>query len=157
MPEAIVRNATTTFHLIEGSQLDDLDNLTVNQKPILIVRGGSSQLLVGRVFREFSHRLDKAGQPFRLSRKLKSIVHTDPYGHPVKVSGPQMEEYLDSFFQYVELVHTAPPRTIGSPPITGGNQKYLRLLEKLPQFVGALLAQGRFLQPEMLTEMEFID
>jgi hypothetical protein len=157
MSEAVVRNATTTIHLVEGPQLDDLDNLTVNGKPILVATGGSSQTLVGRVFREFSHRLDKAGQPFRLSRKLKSIVHTDPFGHSVKITGPQMEEYLDSFFQYVELVHSAPPRTLGSPPINGGNQKHLRLLEKLPPFVVALLGQGRFVQPEMLTEMEFID
>jgi len=67
-----------------------------------------------------------------------------------------MEEYLDSFFQYVEVVHSAPPRTFNSPKITGGNQFYLRLLDKLPVFVNALLAQGRFVQSEMLT-MEWID
>jgi hypothetical protein len=157
MPEAIVRTATTTFSLIEGDQLQNLEDLTVNGKPILPVKGWSSQKLVARVFKECSNRLDKAGKPFKLSRSRKSITHTDPYGHSVKVTGPQMEEYLDSFFQYVEVVHSTPPQSPNSLKLTGGNQQYLRLLDKLPAFVNALLAQGRFVQPEMLTGMEFID
>jgi len=156
MAEALVRQATTTFALIEGPQLENLDDMTVHGKPILQVRGGSSQKMVARVYKEFSNQVDKAGRPFRLSSKLRSIIDTDPYGHPRKICGPLMEEYLDSFFQYVEVVHSAPPRTFNSPKITGGNQFYLRLLDKLPVFVNALLAQGRFVQSEMLT-MEWID
>jgi hypothetical protein len=157
MPEATVRHATTTFQLIDASQLENLDDLTVNNKPILIVKGGNSQRMVARIFKEYSNRLDKAGKPFRLSRALKSIVHHDPFGHTVKITAPAMEEYLDSFFQYAELVHSAPPRTLRDPAMPGGNQQYLRLLDKLPAHVNALLAQGRFVQPEMLTGMEFID
>jgi hypothetical protein len=154
MIEATVRNATSTFSIIEGAQLQHIDELTVNHKPLLIVKGGSSQTLVAKVFKEYSRRRDKAGNPFRLSRSLRSIMHTDPYGHPEKLSGPLMEQYLDEFFQYAELVHSTPPN---AAPVTGGNQKYLRLLDRLPAHVNALLAQGRFVQPEMLTEMEFID
>jgi hypothetical protein len=95
MPEATVRNATTTFSLIEGDQLQNLDDLTVNNKPILVVRGDSSQKLVATVFKEYSNRVDKAGKAFKLSRSLRSIMHTDPYGHCVKITGPQMEKYLD--------------------------------------------------------------
>jgi hypothetical protein len=157
MPEAIVRTATTTFSSIEGEQLENLDDLTVNGKPILPVKSWSSQKLVARVFKEYSNRLDKAGKPFKLSRALRSLMHTDPYGHSVRINGPQMEEYLDSFVQYVEVVHSAPPQSPHSGKLTGGNQQYLRLLDKLPAFVNALLAQGRFVQPEMLIGMEFID
>jgi hypothetical protein len=157
MAEATVRNATTTFRIIEGAQLQNLDDLMVNGKPILIVKGGSSQKLVAKVFKEYSKRRDKAGKPFKLSRALRSIMHTDPYRHCVKVTGTQMEDYLDSFFQYVELVHSAPPQGFGAAPLTGGNQQYLRLLDKLPAHVNALLGQGRFVEPEMLTGMEFVD
>jgi hypothetical protein len=157
MSEAIVRSATSSFQLIEGSQLQNLDDLTVNGKPILIVKGGSSQKLVAKVFREYSKQRDKAGKPFKLSRALRSIMHTDPYRHCVKISGPQMEEYLDSFFVYAELVHSTPPQSFNAAPVTGGSQQYLRLLDKLPAHVNALLAQGRFVQPEMLTGMVFVD
>lgn len=157
MSEAIVRSASSTFQLIEGAQLQNLDDLTVNGKPILIVKGGSSQKLVAKVFREYSKQRDKAGKPFKLSRALRSIMHTDPYRHCVKITGSQMEEYLNTFFQYAELIHSTPPQTFNAAPVTGGNQQYLRLLDKLPAHVNALLAQGRFVQPEMLTGMEFVD
>ena len=148
MIEAKVRQATTTFALIED--LTHLEDLCVNGKPILTVKGGSAQELVARVFKEFSVKLDKAGKPFQLSSEHRGIMHTSPYNQSEKITGVRMAEYLTDFFQFVELVHSAPPQTFDSPPLRGGNFQYLKLLTDLPPHVSALLAQGRFLDSEML-------
>ena len=52
MQEAIVRTATTTLSLIEGEQVNQPDDLTVNGKPILIVKGGNTQHLVNTIYKE---------------------------------------------------------------------------------------------------------
>lgn len=158
MHEAIVRTATTTLSLIEGQQVHQADDIAINGKPLLIVKGGQSQKLVERVFTEFSKRLDRAGKPFTLSRKLRCICHTDPYGLPVRIPGHQLEAfYLDEWFQYCELVHSAPPQASNSPPLMAGNQQYLKLLDKLPQFVNALISQSRFVTIDLVKLFEVID
>ena len=153
---AVIRQATTTFRLVEGEQVKRVDELTIDGKPILIVKGGNTQHLVNRIWTEFSKRTDRAGKPFTLSRKLRGLMHTDPYGLPVRIPASAVEAYLSEFFSFVELVHSAPPQTINSPVVTG-NQQYLRLLDKPPSFTVALISQSRFVTPELLELFQFID
>jgi hypothetical protein len=155
MLEAVIRRATTTFHLIEGEQVKQADELTIDGKAVLIVKGGNTQQLVNRIWMEFSRRKDRAGKPFTLSRKLRGLMHTDPYGLPVRIPAPAMEAYLSEWFSFVELVHSAPPQTVNSP--VQSNDQYLRLVDAPPSFTVALISQSRFVTKELLDLFQFID
>lgn len=155
MSEALIRQATTTFRLIEGEQVKRAEELTIDGKPVLIVRGGNTQQLVNRIWTEFSKRTDRAGKPFTLSRKLRGLMHTDPYGLPVRIPAPAVEAYLSEWFSFVELVHSAPPQTVNSP--VQSNNQYLRLVDAPPSFTVALISQSRFVTNELLDLFQFID
>jgi hypothetical protein len=157
MSEANVRVATTTLSIIEGPQVALADELTVNSKKLLIVKGGNSQQLVARVLTEFSKRLDRAGKPFTMSMKWRGLCHTDPYNIPVRISGPQLDEYyLSIWYQYCELVHSAPPQTATSRT-SGPNPQYLKLLDKIPAHTLALLSQSRFVTRELIDMFQIIE
>jgi hypothetical protein len=158
MPEAIVRNATTTFHLIEGDQVKQADTLTIGNRKLLTVKGGRSEELVKRVFTEFSNKLDRSGKPFSMSMSQRGICHHDPYGLVVRISSYDLEHlYLNEWFCYCELVHSAPPQTFNSPPSIGGQQQHLRMLDKLPPFVTALICQSRFITRELIDLFPAVD
>jgi hypothetical protein len=159
MPEANVRNATTTIHIIEGEQVKEADTLTIGNRKLLIVKGGNSQLLVARVLREFSTRPDRSGHPFTMSRSLRGLCHRDPYNVSVRISATQLEEYyLNEWYVYCELVHSAPPQSCNSPPLkNSGQQQYLKILDKLPSFTAALVAQSRFVNQDLANLFQVID
>jgi hypothetical protein len=159
MSIAVVRHATTTVVIIEGDQVKQADDLvTEDGRKILIVKGGNSQKLVARVLTEFSQHVDRAGKPFTMSRSERGIMHTDPYGLPVRISGKDLEEfYLNKWFVYAELVHSVPPRSGNSPVPTGPNSQYLLILDKLPAFTVALLSQSRLVTRELVSLFEVID
>ena len=159
MPLANIRQATTTFSLIaDPEQVRNADNLTTEDgRKLLTVKGGTSQRLIGRVLTEFSQRLDRAGNKFQMSRKWRGLSMTDPYGTPCRVSGPDLEFFLTEWFLFVELVHSAPPRTPTSPPLVGGQQQYLKVLDRLPPFVTALVNQSRFVTQELVSMFDVID
>jgi hypothetical protein len=157
MPEAKIRYATTTFHIIEGEQVKEADTLTIESKKILIVKGGNSQHLVTRILTEFSQRLDRAGKPFTMSRKWRGLAQTDPYGAPSRISGPELETFLSEWFVFCELVHSAPPQAFNSAPLLSGEQKYLKILDKLPSFTAALVSQSRFVTQDLVSMFQVID
>ena len=157
MPEAQVRQATTTVHIIEGHQLKEADTLTIGNKELLTVKGGNSQHLVTRVLTEFSRRLDRAGKPFTMSRKWRGLAQTDPYGAPSRISGPELEAFLAQWFVFCELVHSAPPQAFNSAPLLSGQQQYLKILYKLPSFTAALVSQSRFVTNELVQLFQVID
>jgi hypothetical protein len=105
---------------------------------------------------EFSVRKDRAGNRFKMSRKWRGLSMTDPYGAPTRVTGPDLEFFLREWFLFVELVHSAPPQTFNSPPLVGGQQQYLRVLDKLPAFVTALVNQSRFVTQELVSMFEVV-
>ena len=85
MSEAVVRTATTTLSIIEGEeQLKQVDDLTIETKKLLIVKGGNTQKLVNRIFTEFSNRVDRAGNKFKLAasgvRYQRQIPMAQPRG-----------------------------------------------------------------------------
>jgi hypothetical protein len=160
MPIAKIRNATTTVAIIEHpEQVKNADDLTTEDgRTLLIVKGGNSQLLVNRILKEFSQRLDRAGNKFQMSRKWRGLSMTDPYGAPTRVTGPDLEFFLTHSFVFVELVHSAPPQSSTSPPIrNSGQQQYLKVLDKLPAFVTALVAQSRFVNRDLVSMFEVIE
>jgi hypothetical protein len=159
MPLANIRHATTTVAIIEGDQVQQADDLTTeDHKKILIVKGGNTQKLVTRILEEFSTRLDRAGNKFRISRTWRGLAQTDPYGAPSRISGPEMEAFLTEWFCFVELIHSAPPQSFNSPPLrNSGQQQHLRILDKLPAFVTALIAQSRFVNQDLVSMFEVIE
>jgi hypothetical protein len=158
MSEAVVRHATTTVHIIEGDQVKEADTLTIGNRKLLTVKGGNSQKLVDAIFKEFSCRKDRAGKKFKISRSWRGLSQTDPYGAPSRISGPEMETFLSEWFCFCELVHSAPPRSFNSPPLTNsGQQQYLKILDRLPPFVIALVAQSRFVTNQLVSLFEVID
>jgi hypothetical protein len=160
MTLASIRHATTTVALIEGDQVKQADDLiTEDGRKLLIVKGGNSQKLVERVLKEFSTRLDRSGHPFTMSRSLRGLCHRDLYNVSVRISATQLEEfYLNEWYVYCELVHSAPPQSFNSPPlINSGQQQYLRILDKLPSYTAALLNQSRFLSSELVNLFEVTD
>jgi hypothetical protein len=152
MSEAKVIKQTTTNHIITGDQVKEADTLTVAGKPLLIVKGGSSQKLVERVLKEASTRLDRSGHPFTFSRSLRALCHRDPFNLSVKISATDLENYyLNDWYQYCEAVHEHPPQLYGQPKLINcPPQSYLRLLDKLPSYTAALLGQSRFLTMELV-------
>jgi hypothetical protein len=156
MPLANIRHATTTVAIIEGNQVNQADELTTEDgRSLLIVRGGHSQKLVDRVLKEFSTRLDRSGHPFTMSRSLRGLCHRDPYNVSVRIPATQLEEfYLNQWFVYCELVHSAPPQSIHSVALNSGQQQYLKILDKLPSFTAALINQSRFLTLELVNLFE---
>jgi hypothetical protein len=156
MPEATVRHATTTVHLIEGEEVKQADALTIGTRKLLTVKGGNTQALVTRTLTEFSQRRDRAGNKFQMSRKWRGLAQTDPYGAPARVTGPELEAFLSEWFVFVELVHSAPPQAFNSPPLVGGQHQYLRILDRLPPCVTALVAQSRFVNQDLVSMFEVI-
>jgi hypothetical protein len=156
MPVANIRHATTTFSIIEGPQVEQINDLTTEDgRKFLVVKGGNSQKLVETVLKEMSTRLDRSGHPFTISRSKRGACHRDPYGLQVRIPAPQLEEfYLNEWFCYLEIVHSAPPQSFNSPPLQSGEQKYFRVLDKLPSFTAALLNQSRFLSQELVNLFE---
>jgi hypothetical protein len=159
MPLANIRQATTTFAIIEDpEQVRNADDLTTKDgRKLLTVKGGNTQRLVTRILTEFSQRPDRAGKKFQMSRRWRGLSHTDPYGAPSRVTGPDLEFFLTEWFLFMELVHNAPPRTPTSPPLVGGQQEYLKVLEKLPPFVTALVNQSRFVNDSLVSMFEVIN
>jgi hypothetical protein len=158
MQLANIRHATTTVAIIEGDQVKQADELTTeDNKKLVIVKGGHTQKLVNRILEEFSTRLDRAGNKFRMSRQWRGLAQTDPYGAPARISGPEMEAFLSEWFCFVELVHSAPPQSFTSLPLrNSGQQQYLRILDKLPPFVTALIAQSRFVNQDLVSMFDVI-
>lgn len=157
--EAQVRTATTTLSIIEDpDQVRRVDGLVIGNRKSLVVKGGSSQHLVDRILTEFSQRLDRAGQVFVMSRSLRSLCHTDPYGLKVRIPGTQLEEYyLNEWFFYLEHVRSAPPQSIHSKAPIGPSPSYLKLLDKIPPYTVALINQSRFFSPNLVKRFTFID
>jgi hypothetical protein len=154
---AIVRHATTTLSIISGEQAKRADDLILEDgRKILIVKGGNTQKLVNRIFTEFSTRLDKAHKKFQISRRWRGLSHTDPYGAPSRLSGPDLEGYLSEWFCFCEEVHSPAPRTGKSEPYQP-NESYFKLLDRLPPFVIALISQSRFLTNQLVSLYEVID
>lgn len=155
--DAVVRTATTTLSIIEGEeQLKQVDDLTVGTKKLLIVKGGNTQKLVNRIFTEFSVRSDRAGKKFQISQGWRSLAHTDPYGAPSRLSGPDLEAYLSEWFVFCEEVHSPAPRTASSPPYRP-NESYLKILDRLPPYVIATISQSRFLTNQLVSLYEVIE
>jgi hypothetical protein len=106
--------------------------LTVEGKPVLITKGGDVMAVCQQIYLRFSRELDSLGKPFVFSRKAKGLAHSDPVWHNrAKVTGPQFEQYLATYFQFAEK--------ISSP-----SGEALILTDKLPKFFSALIMQGRF-------------
>jgi hypothetical protein len=147
------------FALIESEQVKRADDLIMEDgRKLLILRGGNSQLLTNRILTEFSQRLDRAGNKFRISRAWRGLSQTDPYGAPSRISGPEMEAFLSEWFCFVELVQSAPPQSLNSPPLkNSGQQQYLKILDRLPPFVIALISQSRFVTNQLVSLFEVID
>lgn len=156
MSEAQIREATTTLHIIEGEQIKEADTLTIGNRRLLTVKGGNSQHLVARILTEFSQRLDRAGKPFTMSRKWRGLAQTDPYGAPSRISGPELEAFLSEWFVFCEPVHSAPPQAFNSAPLLSGQQRYLKILDKLPAFTAALISQSRFVNQDLVSIFEVI-
>jgi hypothetical protein len=157
MAEAVVRIATTTLAIIEGEeQLKQVDDLTIRTKKILVVKGGNTQKLVNKIFTEFSTRLDRAGNRFKISQKWRSLSETDPYGAPSRLSGPSLEAYLSEWFVFCEQVHSAAPRYAGSPAYRP-NESYLKILDRLPPYVVATISQSRFLTNQLVSLFQVIE
>jgi hypothetical protein len=158
MKIANIRHATTTIAIIaDPEQVRNADDLTVEDgRQLLTVKGGNTQHMIDRVLTEFSQRPDRAGNKFCMSRSWRGLAMTDPYGAPAKVTGPDLEFFLSKWFVFVELVHSAPPRTPASPPLVGGQQQYLKVLDKLPPFVTALVNQSRFVNQDLVSLFEVI-
>jgi hypothetical protein len=159
MPLVNIRHATTTVAIVEGDQVNQADELTTEDgRKLLTIKGGNSQLLINRIMKEFSQRLDRAGNKFQISRKFRGLSMTDPYGAPTRVTGPDLEFFLTQWFLFVELIHSAPPQSFNSPPLNSGQQQYLKVLDKhkLPAFVTALVAQSRFVNQELVSLFEVI-
>lgn len=153
---AIVRQATTTLRIISGEQVKRVDDLILeNGRKILVVKGGNTQKLVNRIFTEFSTRLDRAHNKFQISRSWRSLAHTDPYGAPSRLSGPDLESYLSEWFCFCEQVHSPAPRTHNSPPYQP-NESYLKILDRLPPYVIATISQSRFLTNGLVSLFQVI-
>jgi hypothetical protein len=158
MPVANIRHATTTIAIIEGKQVQEIDDLTTEDgRKFLTVKGGNSQVMVNKVLTEFSQRLDRAGKPFTMSRKWRGLSQTDPYGAPSRISGPELEAFLSEWFVFCEFVHSAPPQAFNSAPLLSGQQQYLKILDKLPSFTAALVSQSRFVNNELVSMFQVID
>jgi hypothetical protein len=159
MPVAKIREASTTISVIEDpEQVKNVDNLTTeDRRKILIVKSGNTALMVARVLTEFSQRLDRAGNKFKMHRGWRSLSQTSPYGEPVRISAAQMEEFLTEWFLLVEHVHSAPPQTVFNVPLkNAGPQSYFKILDRLPPFVPALIGQQRFVTQSLVSMFEVI-
>ena len=157
MSEAVVRTATTTLSIIEGEeQLKQVDDLTIETKKLLIVKRGNTQKLVNRIFTEFSNRVDRAGNKFKISRQWRSLSETDPYGAASRLSGPSLESYLSEWFVFCEEVHSPAPRTHNSPPYRP-NESYLKILDRIPPYVIATISQSRFLTNGLVSLFQIVD
>jgi hypothetical protein len=88
--------------------------------------------VAAQIYMRFAKEVDTEGNAFEFSRKFKGLSHTcSLWKSRKKVTGPELENYILSFFQPVEK--------IGNP-----NGEALVLLDRLPTFFTALISEGRF-------------
>ena len=117
----------------EQVELAKVEDLFVNDKRVLIVRGNDTSQTVGQIFREFANRKDSTGHRFQFSRKPRGITEIDPvWTKPVRVTPPRMENYIKEWFTLAELVSTT---ALG---------EILVLTNKIPPHAIPLWVQSRY-------------
>lgn len=110
-----------------------LDGLLEHEgRTILVCKGGDTDKLIKQVYTKFANSKDVAGEPFRFSKRLRGLVHTDGiWDAPKKVSGSEFLNYLNSWFVPCQL-------------LTNASGPALMILSETPPLFGAMCQQTRF-------------
>jgi hypothetical protein len=117
------------------------DQLYLDSKKVLIIKGIPAAQAVATIYKEFSVRKDPTGNPFRLSHAAKGIMHRDQWGEDNKVGIQDFKRYIEHWFTLTELT-------------TYDNKPALVVVKSLPIMMVPTYCQGRFVSPEMLSPFE---
>jgi hypothetical protein len=126
---------------IEAAKNNDL---YIDGKIALIVRGIPTQDTIRSIYTLFSTRHDMTGSPFRLSHKEKGIVHKDQWSEYSKLDARSYARYLEHFAVLMELIEYR-----GKPALV--------VVPKLHPMLTQLFHQPRYLEESMLSAFQWID
>jgi hypothetical protein len=136
-------------HLILVTDPDEIqaakdNNLYIENKPALIIRGIPAQDTIRAVYALFATKLDLTGSPFRLSHQEKGIMAKDQWNEYSKVTSRMFSQYLEHWCTLVDLT-------------TYQNKPALVVVNKLSSMLVQLFHQSRFLTVEMLEPFTWVD
>ena len=126
--------------------------LFISGKPVLVCRGADTGKTVEFIYRAFSEHKSN-GEPYRLSREHKGLVHRDQFGCIAKVTAYEFEKMVERFFCCGDLLFD-------------GNGTLLKLCKdhpalvvtgKCPRFSAQLWQQRRFLKESTLALFQWND
>lgn len=145
--EASTRTVASHLILIQGEEeiaAAKNNELYIENKPTLIIRGIPAQETIRAVYALFASRKDMTGQPFRLSHAEKGIMHCDLWQDYSKLGSRDFAKYLEHWCVLVDLT-------------TYDNKPALVVVKSLPPMLTQLFHQPRYLLPSMLEAFTWVD
>jgi hypothetical protein len=136
-------------HLILITSPDEIaaaknNELYIEDKPTLIIRGIPTQETIRAVYALFASRKDLTGSPFRLSHREKGICAVNQWREYSKVTSRDFAKYLEHWTVLVDLT-------------THDGKPALVVVNSLPPMLTQLFHQPRYLTDEMLLAFEWLD
>lgn len=145
--EASTRTVASHLILIQGEEeiaAAKNNDLYIENKPTLIIRGIPAQETIRAVYDLFATRKDITGSPFRLSHREKGIMARDQWRDYSKITSREFAKYLEHWCVLVDLT-------------TYDNKPALLVVKSLPPMLTQLFHQPRYLLPSMLEPFTWLD
>jgi hypothetical protein len=126
---------------IEAAKNNDL---YIEDKPVLIIRGIPAQDTIRAVYALFATRKDMTGRGFRLSHREKGIMHTNQWTEYSKLGSREFARYLEHWAILMDLT-------------TYKGKPALVVVPTLHPMLTQLFHQPRYITAEMLAGFSWID
>jgi hypothetical protein len=145
--EASTRTVASHLVLIQGEEeiaAAKNNDLYIENKPALIIRGIPAQETIQAVYALFAIKKDLTGASFRLSHKERGIMHRDQWNDYSKLGSRDFAKYLEHWCVLVDLT-------------TYDNKPALVIVKPLPSMLVQLFHQPRYITAEMLAPFTWVD
>jgi hypothetical protein len=120
------------------------NDLYIENKPTLIIRGIPAGETIKAVYALFATRKDLTGSPFRLSHREKGICAVNQWREYSKLTSKEFARYLEHWTVLLDLS-------------TYDNKPALIVVPSLPPMLIQLFHQPRYLTETMLSKFQWLD
>jgi hypothetical protein len=145
--QATTRTVASHLVIIQGEQeitAAKNNDLYIDKKPALIIRGIPAQDTIRAVYALFATRKDINGDVFKLSHQEKGIMLRDQWRDYTKITSRDFAKYLEHWCVLLDLS-------------SYNNQPALVVVKSLPPMLTQLFHQPRYILPEMLEPFTWVD
>jgi hypothetical protein len=145
--QANIRKVASHLTLIENEeeiQAAKNNDLYIENRPALIIRGIPAADTIRAVYAHFASRKDLTGSPFRLSHREKGIFAVNQWKEYSKLTSKEFVKYLEHWCVLVDL------NSYNGKPA-------LIVVSSLPPMLTQLFHQPRYLTETMLSAFQWLD